>query len=335
MQAGKLDAELLQRHVLRYGGKRRGEVVLRGALGEDAAALELEAGWQLVLTTDPITAATAESGGLAVVVSCNDLAACGAEPLAVLLTLLLPERCDEQAAEAVMRSADLAARQLGVEIIGGHTEFTYGLQQVILSATAVGKVRSGCLITTAGARVGDDVVLTKGAGIEGTAILLADFPQFWQTRLSAAEIEAGLRLRDAISVLPEARIAAAAGAHAMHDVTEGGVLGALYEMAAGAGLGVLVDEDAILLNDVTRRICAELKLDPLQLISSGALLIAAADGAALVAALQEAGIDAALIGRFTEQPERRLLASGRLIDKPVGDEIWRGIKQLTALQAAR
>ena len=89
MQAGKLDAELLQRHVLRYGGKRRGEVVLRGALGEDAAALELEAGWQLVLTTDPITAATAESGGLAVVVSCNDLAACGAEPLAVLLTLLL------------------------------------------------------------------------------------------------------------------------------------------------------------------------------------------------------------------------------------------------------
>ena len=145
----------------------------------------------------------------------------------------------------------------------------------------------------------------------------------------------GLRLRDAISVLPEARIAAAAGAHAMHDVTEGGVLGALYEMAAGAGLGVLVDEDAILLKDVTRRICAELKLDPLQLISSGALLIAAADGAALVAALQEAGIDAALIGRFTEQPERRLLASGRLIDKPVGDEIWRGIKQLTALQAAR
>lgn len=331
MEAGKLDAANLAKKVFPYTGKKREEVILRAAIGEDSAAIEL-GDWSCVFSSDPITGAATENGWLAVHVACNDIASNGAEPVAVMLTLLLPEDKGTEAVEKIMKSAHQGALELGIEIIGGHTEFTYGLSQPIICATAIGKVKKDKLVTSAGAKPGDDVVVTKGIGLEGTAIFALDY-EFKLKELVAEEyLTKAKNLLQYISVVPEGRIAAALGATAMHDVTEGGILGALYEVAEASGVGVEIEQELIPLWPETRAITEALGIDPLKLISSGSMLITIPDGEKLVAKLNEAGIEAAIIGKVTEEKSKILQTSeGRVeISKPESDELWRAKKMLEA-----
>ena len=331
MEAGKLDAADLINNVFPFTGVKRAEVILRAALGEDSAAIGLD-DWCCVLSSDPITGAARENGWLAIHVTCNDLASNGAEPVGVLLTLLLPEGRNAGDVKEIMVSAHRAALELGVEIIGGHTEFTYGLKEPIICATAVGKAKKGELISSAGARPGDDIVVTKGAGLEGTAILALDYAEQLRGLITGELLTGAQDFLRFISVVPEGRIAAGLKATAMHDVTEGGILGALYEVAEASGVGIEVWQDAIPVHPETKAVTAALGLDPLKLISSGSMLITAADGAALVESLKEAGIQAAVIGRVTSGPEKTLYTEEvqTEISKPESDELWRAKKLLEA-----
>src|SRR5687767_7817988 len=174
MQSGKLPPALLRRLVFGRLGARRPETLVRAAYGEDSAVLDL--GDDLVvLSSDPITTAGARAGWLGVHVACNDVAANGAAPVAVLLTILVPEGAPASTVGTVMRDAHRAARELGVEIVGGHTEVTPGLPRLLLALTAVGRAPRGRHLTSAGARPGDALLLTKAAGLEGTAVLAHDF----------------------------------------------------------------------------------------------------------------------------------------------------------------
>lgn len=330
MKAGKLDATALAENVFPFTGSRRQEVVLRAALGEDSAVLDIGEGWQFVLSSDPITGAVADSGWLAVHVSCNDIVSNGAEPLAIMLTILLPEDAEEAEVKKIMESADKAARELGIEIIGGHTEITYGLKQVILSTTAIGKVKKGELITSSGGKIGDDIVLTKGAGIEGTGIIVGDFADYWQDKLAKEDFSIAREMLKKISVVSEGKIAASLKASSMHDVTEGGVLGALFEVAQAAGKGIEIYQDKIPVAEVTKKICGLLDIDPLKLISSGSLLITIKDGENLVKELAKSGIKAAVIGKVIAEEKKKLVAAnGALeIEKPQSDELWKAIKRL-------
>lgn len=320
--SGKLETRELEERILPYAGARRPETVLGPGVGEDSCALDLE-GELTVLSTDPITGADRESGYLAVVVSCNDIAANGAEPVAILLTILLPETAGAGDAERIMKEADRAARELGVAIVGGHTEVTPGLGQTILSVTAVGRVPPAGLRRAQDVQAGEDLVLTKGAGIEGTAILCTDYQEQLGPVLGAGALRQGQDLYRRLSVLPEARIARGVPVSAMHDVTEGGVLGAAYEMAAACRLGLRLERDRIPVLPVTRQLCRHLSIDPLRLVSSGSLLVATRTGAALVRALEDAGIPAAVIGQFGG--DGICLADGGAcgpVLPPKGDELW-------------
>ncbi len=334
MGTGKLETNELERLVFPHCGVKRPETVIGPAVGEDSCALDL-GGDLVVLTTDPITGAQTDGGWLAIQVSCNDLAATGADPVAILLTILLKDGSDAAEAREIMKSAERAARELNVQIVGGHTEITRGLPEHIVSVTAVGRATKEQLVSTAGVRPGDQLVLTKGAGIEGTAIFCWDYPVEVEAAIGAELAEQGRSFSQKISVVPDARIARNVGVHSMHDVTEGGVLGGAYEMAQGAGLGLTIRQDAILVSPPTRALCDALKLDPLKLISSGSLLIATPRGKQVVDALELEGIQAAVIGEFHREEQMELITGGRTIriEPPEGDELWVGKAHLDRVDA--
>lgn len=330
VKAGKLTPERLNAIILSRLGARRPETRLRARLGEDSAALEF-GGDLIVASTDPITGASREAGWLAVNVSCNDLATNGAEPVAVLLTLMAPVGTDEETLRILMEGAHQAAVDLNVEIVGGHTEIVPAVTQPVFSATALGRVRPDRLITTAGAKPGYQLILTKAAGLEGTAILALDYGDRLRS-LEPAQLQRARALSAELSVVRDGLIAARNGATAMHDVTEGGVLGALYEMAEASGVGVTVWEEALPILPETRLICDELGLDPLRLISSGAMLICCPDGRRVIDALHAEDIPAALIGEVTTGGRYVVNKNGerRAITPPESDELWRAKALLDA-----
>ena len=320
---GKVPPEALAELVYRHLGARRREVLVHASFGEDCAVMDFGGGLAAV-TTDPITGAGEDLGWYALLIGTNDLAAAGAEPVAVVLTILLaPERAAGDLAR-IMRDAGAAAASLGVEIAGGHSEVVGGLGRPIVVVTALGRVVHDRLLHSGAARSGDAVLLTKAAGVEGTAIL-ADARREDLTRaLGEPGLSHARAFRERLSVLPEARAAAAAGAHAMHDVTEGGVLSAVYELAAASGLGVVLDADRVPVLPETRAVCDALGADPLALIGSGALLVATPEPDRTARAIAGAGVPATLIATLGPG-ERRVRRAGREtpLVPPERDELWR------------
>ncbi len=296
METGKLSPADLQRIIFPHLGLRRPDVLVRAAVGEDSAIIDF-GDWVCVLSTDPITGATRNAGWLSVHVSCNDVASNGAEPVGVLVTILLAERAREDELRALMEEVHQAASELGIEVLGGHTEVTPGLESTIISTTAVGKAPKDRYVTSSGARSGDALVLTKSAGLEGTAVLATDFEERLRGAMSTEALARAKGFRAEISVVPEGLAAARMGATAMHDTTEGGVLGAIYEMVTAAGLGVEVDADSVPVQPETAEVCRFFHADPLKLISSGSMLVACPDGEAMARELGAIGISAAVIGR--------------------------------------
>lgn len=324
MRPGKLPADWLRRHAFAHLGVRRADVLVHAGIGRDCAVLAF--GDEVcVVTTDPITGSAQRIGWYAVHVGCNDLAACGARPVGVLVTLLGSEQETEESLAGVMADVHAAALELGIEVLGGHTEVTPELPQTIVVVTALGRAARDHFRTAAGARPGDALVLTKSAGLEGTAILAADLAE----RLAGAVPEALLASARSfilrLSVVPDG-LAAAAGAHALHDATEGGVVTAGAELAEASGVGLELWLDAVPVAMETRAICAALAVDPLCLISSGALLVACPDGPEMARHLAAQGIPAAVVGRVLPPDAGCWLISGgarRPLVVPDRDELWR------------
>lgn len=324
MKVGKVPESVLKRSVIRQIRGGRPEVVLGAGVGEDCAALKIAADETLVLSTDPITGTTRDIGSLAIQVTVNDLASAGAEPIGVLLTVLLPESAEEPVLREIMAQAQEACERASVQLVGGHTEVTPVVREPLLSVCGVGKVKDGRLVTTAGARPGMDLVVTKWVGLEGTSILAKEHRERLCERFPASYVEDAMALDRYISVLGEARIAARIGVGAMHDVTEGGIFGALWEMAEASGVGLEVDLKKIPIRQETVEICEFFGISPYQLISSGSMLIAADDGAAVARAISGAGINAAIIGRVTEGRDRVAWNGDerRYLGPPKEDELY-------------
>lgn len=304
-------------------GARRPETLVGASLGVDAAVVAFDADSVCVLTTDPITTATSGAGRLAVHVVCNDLAVMGAEPVGVLATLLFPAGVAAETIATLTSDIDAAARELNVEVLGGHTEIAPGVSAPLVVMTGVGRAPRNRLITAAGCQVGDALVLTRAAALEGTCILANDFADRLSSVTPAMLAEA-LGYANELSVVADARRAAALGAHAMHDPTEGGIVGATWEMAEASGAGFRLYADRIPIRPATRAICTALGADPLRLIASGALLIACPDGEAMARAL-----NATVIGQITPSTRELIHPEGRIeniatLDR---DELYRLLEQ--------
>lgn len=312
---GKVPPDLLPEVFARTGAAD--EAVLQGPeAGEDAAAIAVGEE-TLVVSSDPISLAAAHVGTLGVHIACNDVAVAGVDPRWLTVVLIVP---DEDALEQVTRDLDAAAREVGVAIVGGHSEYDETRDRPLVSLTAMG---TGEFLPTSGARAGDCVLLTKGAGIEGTAILAADFGD-------DLDVDPGLRDRaerflEEISVVPDARILREY-ATAMHDPTEGGVLAGLDELARAAGVRLEVDREAVPVRAETRALADAAGVDPLRIFGSGAAVATVPEDRVdeAFAALADAGIEGESIGRVHESDGEagELVLDGETVSEPVRDDLY-------------
>ena len=294
-------------------------------VGEDCAALKLSEDEVFVISTDPITGTTCDIGNLAIHVTINDLASSGAEPIGVMLTVLLPEGSEEAELKNMIEQIEQCCQKNNIQIMGGHTEVTKAVNQPVVSVCGIGKVREGQLISTAGAGPGQDIVITKWIGLEGTAIIAKEKEEELCTRYPQDMIEKAKGFDQYLSVLPEAAIAVKSGVSAMHDVTEGGIFGALWEMAESSGVGLEIDLKKIPVKQETIEVCEFFGLNPYELISSGSMLIATSNGSQLVRELIKAGIHAVVVGKTTQGNDRVLLneEERRFLEPPKTDELYK------------
>ncbi len=306
-------------------------IILGPGIGLDCAVLDMGENL-LVLKTDPITFTSDEIGWYAVQVNANDIVTTGAIPRWMLVTLLLPEgKATTQMVEGIHEQLLRACEEIGVEIIGGHTEITYNLDRPIIVGTMLGEIARDHLITPRGAKPGDRVLLTKGVPIEATSILARQFRDQLLSKLDESEIQEARNYlyNPGISVFKEARIAVQTGnVTAMHDPTEGGVAMALWELAEASNCSICIDPKQIYIPPLSERLCHIFNINPLESIASGALLITAPpeDASRICQACTQVGIPCKDIG-WIEQGEKGVWQSSDVgmvpLPRPVRDAIAR------------
>lgn len=325
MKVGKLPETVLKRSVLNQIRHRREEVLVRPRVGEDCSCIQLMPDEVFVLSTDPITGTIHDIGTLAVHVTANDIASNGAELIGIMLTILLPELISEQEIKKLMAEIEQECNKLNIEVLGGHTEVTKAVTQPIVTVAGVGKTKRKDLIITANAKPGQEIVMTKCAGLEGTAIIAKAKEEELLQKYSKTFIESAKAMISELSVVPEAMIAKGIGVTAMHDVTEGGIFGALWEIGAASNVGVEVDLKKIILRQETVEICEFYDINPYMLISSGCMLMVTDKGNALVEALNKNHIPSAVIGKITESIDRIIIneEERRFLEPPKVDELYK------------
>ncbi len=323
MITGKLNWDVLKRLLSENRGAIRKEVEKGGVVGEDCAVVYLEDDY-LVLSTDPVTAAAENIGKIAFHININDIATTGAKPLGIMVTILAPRGASLDDIEEVMKDISSEAKAMDVMIIGGHTEVTDSVNRMIVSVTALGLVDKGeKIIWTSGAKIGDKIIVTKALGLEGTSILVNDFEERSREVLSEEELLEAKSYAMELSVLKEGRLMKSL-ATSMHDITEGGVLGALWEIKEASGKGFRVDYSKLPVRNLTERLCNHFDLDPLRLISSGSMAITVTDEKEAMRILKENHVEAHVIGEICEE-ESILVQNGETIDveAPLRDEIYK------------
>lgn len=277
LRAGKLPGPLLHRLITAYATRPDPDVLVPTGYGRDAAAIQI-GDRQIVVKSDPITFATEGAARYLLAVNANDIACMGGIPRWITVVALLPEGISEATVEALFADIQEACDDSGIALIGGHTEVTLGLNRPLLIGTMIGTVGPHGLLAPGNARIGDDLYLTHSAGLEGTALLAIEQGDRLRTALGDAVVRraANLLHDPGIAVAKDAATLLATGhVRALHDPTEGGVATAIHEIAEASDLGAEVQREAIPILPETRAICEFYGIDPLGLISSGALLVAA------------------------------------------------------------
>ncbi|MDO4487029.1 MAG: AIR synthase family protein [Bacillota bacterium] len=327
LKAGKLDSDLLKSLVFNKITYRSDEVKVRPGIGEDCAVMDFGQ-YECVMSTDPITSAVSDIGRLAIHITCNDIASNGVQPLGIMLAVMLPEGTTEEDVAHIMGQAAETAGELKVEIIGGHTEITPAVKQPVIVSTAIGKTPEGTSQSGDDMTEGDYIMITKSVGLEGTGIIACDYEEQLRDVLSEDELETARGFLDLVSVVPEGVAAGKVGTHGMHDITEGGILGAAWEMCQIAGKGAEIWYDSIPVMPEVAKVSGYFDIDPLRLISSGSMVIIVPEDKKekMETAMDAAGVPCSIIGRVKPAEYGiMLMKDGELteIDPPYADEIYK------------
>lgn len=326
LSVGKLDSELLKELIFDNIKGLRQEVLVRPGIGEDCAVVDYGEN-SLVISTDPITGTSQEIGKLAVHINCNDIASNGIEPIGLMITLMVPPSTTAEEIKYIMKQASEEAAKINVEIIGGHTEITEAVNKVIISATAIGKIETEKVKKKDKIKPGFKIVMTKSAGLEGTGIIAYEKEEELTRVLGIDTVKRAKELLDGVSVVREGIIAGQLGVTSLHDVTEGGLLGGIWELCHLAELGCNIYEEKINISEATIDICKHFDINPLRLISSGTMIMMTEEDRAikLVDRLNKEGIESEIIGELTEG-EILLIKedkSSEVVIPPKSDELYK------------
>ena len=323
MRQGKISENVLKRSVLKKIKTHRDEVVSGAGIGKDCAILAFGEE-ETVLSVTPVTAPVTELSSYAIPMALNNVAVSGAEPVGVMLSILLPEETEEAEFQRIMEQAEDVCSDLHVEIIGGHTEVTPAVAHPIMTVTGVGKKEAARAGFPQGIKANQDIVVSKWIGLEGTARLAKEHKEELCSRYPVRMIEEAAAYDKYLSVIPEAATAMKSGVCGMHDVSRGGIFGALWEMASGAGVGLEIDLKKLPVKQETIEICEFFELNPYELLSGGCLIMVTEDGNGLVTALAREEIPAVIVGRTTDSNDRILYneEEKRYLDMPKTDQIY-------------
>ena len=323
MKVGKISEVALKRAVLKQLNNKREEVLFGGSVGEDCAAMKLEAGEVCVFSSNPVTGAGKIQGQLAICSAVNNLAASGAEAVGVMMTVLLPENFKESRLTEIFEEVEKACQKLNIQVMGGHTEVTMAVNEPVFSVTAVGKVKENELRHARCAKADQDIVMSKWIGMEGSVSIVAAKEKELLERFPKAMIDKIKAMLPNCCSASEAALAVKSGVSAMHDVSSGGIYGALYELSEAAGVGLEIDLRAIPISKETVEICEYLGLNPYYLKSGGSMLMVCDHGQELVRLLEKEGIFAAVIGRTTSENAKAVVNEGEVsyLERPKADEL--------------
>lgn len=324
MRKGKISENVLKRSVLKKIQTHREDVINGAGIGEDCAILASCEGYETVLSTTPVTAPAAKISIYAIAMALNNIAAAGAEPIGVMLSVMLPEEIEERDLQYIMEQAQVSCSVCGAEILGGHTEVTPVVSAPVMTVSGVGRREAARAGSLRGIGANQDIVVSKWIGLEGTARLAAEYREKLWTRYPARMIDEAASYDKYLSVIPEAATAMKSGVCGMHDVSRGGIFGALWELAQRAGVGLEIDLKKIPVKQETIEICEFFELNPYELLSGGCLIMVADNGQILKDTLDREGIPAAVIGRTTDSNDRVIYNEDekRYLDRPKMDQIY-------------
>jgi len=334
MLPGKVPPEILRKIVYAKLGVNDPDVVIGPKLGEDAAVISV-GDKVIVAATDPITGSISDVGWLSVIINANDIATFGIPPRWFLASILLPPNTTPEQLEHIVKQIDDACQMLGIAVAGGHSEVTDGIDRPIITGFMMGITDAGKYVTSSGARPGDSIIVTKTIAIEGTSILATEGEEFLANKVPATMIEHAKQLKAQISVVAEGIAAFETGfVTAMHDPTEGGLSNGLHELCDASNVGFEIYSDAIPLDDSTFEICNALGVSPMELISSGCMIVCCnkENVNEVVNTIQSRGIMATVIGKIVEDSKRRILitdSDGIPLERPKTDVLWDTLKKIS------
>lgn len=325
---GKLDSKLLEDIVFSSITYKREETVKRAGIGEDCAAVDFGS-FDCIVSTDPITASVKDVGRLSIHISCNDIATNGIQPIGILLTVLLPKGITDEDVRQIMSQAAKAAERCQVEIIGGHTEVTDSVKQPVIVSTAIGRSPKEYQKGVSAMQAGDLIYITKSLGLEGTGIIASEKGEdlLAANILSREELGLAIEMLDQVSVVKEGVLGGTLGVVSMHDITEGGVLGAVWELCSIAKCGACLLGEKMPVEEVTSKICLYYGMNPLRLISSGSMLMIVEREKAevLEQEMAKAEISITCIGEVTDGDVVIVSAEGdaEIVAPPAADELYK------------
>ncbi|MDM7912583.1 MAG: AIR synthase family protein [Methanotrichaceae archaeon] len=330
---GKIDLETFQSFLLQRLGKKDESVLVPPLTGIDAGVIDLGHGQVLIVAEDPIFAVPKQPwemfGWYTVHIGASDVAVMGVKPRYMTYSLLMPPETADEDFRNIADSIHRAALELDITIVGGHTGYYPGFAAPTIGGVTVFAVAGKDeYVTPAGAKPGDDVLLTKGPAIETAGILAVIREKELLEKYPPSLVEKAKALCKQMTVVKDALIAAEVGVSAMHDATEGGVIGGLFEIASASNVGMEIDESLFTYPDEVKIICEAFKIDPVAAIAEGSLLITASpeNSGEILRRLQMAGIAASIIGKVTKDSRKRTMkridGSVDRLEIPEQDPFW-------------
>lgn len=304
MKKGKLDLKQLKNIIKKYTGIKRENTVLSSSIGEDCSIIDLKSFKDdlMLISSDPITFTSKNIGKLGVIINTNDIYATGGRGYGVILNIFLTENSTIDDFENIMEQIHNECLIHNIEILGGHTEVTDIVNDIMISMTIIGTSSKDNLVKTGSSNLGDMIFITKTLGIEGTTVLYDKYKDDILQILNEDDLKEIEEFRDKISIRNESLILNNFEITSMHDITEGGLIGALLEMSMASDKGFKIYKDKIGISTVTEKICSFLKVDILKLISSGNLIFTCNKiyGEQIQKELNQKGIECFLIGEIIE-----------------------------------
>ncbi|WP_342757448.1 AIR synthase-related protein [Kineothrix sedimenti] len=325
MKAGKITENVYKRSVLKQIKTKKEEVLIGAGIGEDCAIFSFGEEELTAVSSSPMVGYGPEGEKSALYSCVNRLAASGAEPAAVMISGFYPETAEESDIKNMMLRMEEECAKLDVQITGSSIEVTGAVVRPVLSVSGVGKAKKADISSVRNVKSGQDVVVSKWIGLEGTAMIARRMEEQLLTRYPVRLIENAKGFDRFLSIVPEAAAAVKSGVRAMHGVTEGGIFGALWEMSEGAGVGLEIDLKKLPVKQETIEVCEFFEINPYELLSGGCLLMAADNGYDLVRTLEQEGVPAAVVGKTTDNNDRVVINGDekRFLEPSRSDELFR------------